>query len=99
MYNIGGNSGELSNLQLAQMLVQMLTTKEGDERFIEFVADRPFNDKRYRIDSRKLRLELGWMAETSFDKGLARTIEWYRNTVIQDWWTEAEHVLDPHPHH
>ncbi len=44
---------------------------------IRFVTDRPGHDKRYAIDSAKIRHELGWQPEVGFEAGLRRTIEWY----------------------
>ena len=44
---------------------------------ISFVTDRPGHDRRYAIDSSKIRLELGWQAKESFDTGLRKTVQWY----------------------
>ncbi|MGE5374666.1 MAG: dTDP-glucose 4,6-dehydratase [Bacteroidota bacterium] len=44
---------------------------------IRFVTDRPGHDKRYAIDSARIRRELGWQPEVGFEAGLRRTIEWY----------------------
>ena len=51
----------------------------------DWVRDRPGHDRRYVIDSAKLRRELGWRpARTDFAAGLAATIEWYR--ANEAWW-------------
>ena len=52
--------------------------------FKTYVEDRPGHDKRYLLDSTKIKKELGWEAKTSFEKGLDTTIEWYKQN--QDWW-------------
>ena len=49
-----------------------------------YVEDRPGHDKRYLLDSSKIKNELGWEAKISFEKGLKTTIEWYKQN--QDWW-------------
>jgi dTDP-glucose 4,6-dehydratase len=48
------------------------------------VPDRPGHDRRYLLDSSKIRTELGWEAETPFDSGLAETVRWYADN--RDWW-------------
>ena len=54
-----------------------------DERLITFVRDRLGHDQRYAIDPDKIRRELGWQPETSFEDGIVRTIEWY--LTHQEW--------------
>jgi dTDP-glucose 4,6-dehydratase len=46
--------------------------------------DRPGHDRRYLLDSTKIRTELGWRPQVDFDEGIAATIAWYREH--QDWW-------------
>jgi dTDP-glucose 4,6-dehydratase len=48
------------------------------------VPDRPGHDRRYLLDSSKIRTELGWSAETEFKEGLADTVSWYREN--ESWW-------------
>ncbi len=48
------------------------------------VPDRPGHDRRYLLDSTKIRTELGWEPEIDFDDGIAATIDWYRDN--RDWW-------------
>jgi dTDP-glucose 4,6-dehydratase len=48
------------------------------------VPDRPGHDRRYLLDSTKLRTELGWAPEIGFEEGLAATIDWYGRN--EDWW-------------
>jgi dTDP-glucose 4,6-dehydratase len=47
------------------------------------VADRQGHDRRYALDTAKLR-GLGWRPEVDFDEGLARTVAWYRDN--EAWW-------------
>ena len=54
---------------------------------ISFVKDRQGHDQRYAIDPTKISSELGWLPETSFDKGIVKTIYWYLNN--QDWVKEV----------
>ena len=51
---------------------------------IEHVADRPGHDRRYAIDSSKLRREFGWRPDVSVEDGIERTICWYLDN--RDWW-------------
>ncbi len=48
------------------------------------VDDRPGHDRRYLLDSTKLREELGWRDEIPFDEGLAETVRWYAEH--REWW-------------
>ena len=79
-YNIGGNS-ERRNLDVVHALceaLQQARPREGGYRnLIQFVADRPGHDRRYAIDARKIRTELGWSPRETFETGLAQTIRWY----------------------
>ncbi len=80
-YNIGGNN-ECRNIDLVRMLIdttdRLLGRAEGEDRsLITFVEDRAGHDMRYAIDSSKLRRELGWRPEITFDEGIRRTVQWY----------------------
>jgi len=50
---------------------------------VRHVADRPGHDRRYALDTAKLR-GLGWEPQTSFTEGLAATVDWYRRE--RAWW-------------
>ncbi|KAJ3204165.1 hypothetical protein HDU82_006040 [Entophlyctis luteolus] len=69
----------------------------GEEEFFAFVEDRPFNDRRYAIDSQKMH-GLGWQPEVGFEEGIAQTIEWY-GAHWDGWWDEdvAATSLVAHP--
>lgn len=79
VYNVGGNN-ERSNLELVRAILFALG-KSVD--LISFVKDRPGHDRRYAIDSSKIRKELGWEPTYSFASGIAETIEW--NMKNQEW--------------
>ena len=53
------------------------------ESLINFVADRPGHDRRYAMDSGKIKRELDWSPKESIDSGLRKTIEWY--LTHSDW--------------
>ena len=52
--------------------------------FKTYVPDRPSHDRRYLLDSSKIRSELGWRPEVAFEEGFRRTVLWYRDNP--DWW-------------
>ena len=54
-----------------------------DPALVRHVTDRPGHDRRYSLDSSKLRA-LGWRPERDFETGLAETVAWYRER--RDWW-------------
>jgi len=80
VYNIGGNA-EKRNLEVVHAIcdaLQALRPRDGGYRgLIAYVADRPGHDRRYAIDARKIRAELGWAPGETFETGLARTVRWY----------------------
>jgi dTDP-glucose 4,6-dehydratase len=80
VYNIGGNS-EKRNLDVVHALcdaLQDIRPRDGGYRtLIQFVTDRPGHDRRYAIDARKIRGELGWSPRETFETGLAKTVRWY----------------------
>jgi dTDP-glucose 4,6-dehydratase len=85
IYNVGADS-ERRNLDLVRSILSHLGKSED---LIQFVTDRPGHDRRYAIDSTKLRTELGWKPLHDLEKGLAETIEWYRHN--ESWWREVRH--------
>ncbi|MBE0601145.1 MAG: GDP-mannose 4,6-dehydratase, partial [Firmicutes bacterium] len=82
VYNIGSHN-ERTNLEVVKTILAAL---DKPERLIRFVKDRPGHDRRYAIDSSKLENELGWKAQTGFDEGIQKTIEWY--LANRAWWEE-----------
>ena len=83
VYNIGTGS-EKKNLETAKFILRELGF--GEDK-IEFVKDRPGHDRRYALNSEKLR-RLGWQPEISFEEALRRTIKWYREN--ENWWQKIK---------
>ncbi len=79
VYNVGGGD-ERENVEITRRILE-LTGR--DESLVRHVEDRPGHDRRYSLDSSKLR-SLGWRPERRFDEGLAETVAWYRDR--RDWW-------------
>jgi dTDP-glucose 4,6-dehydratase len=79
IYNIGANA-QLPNIELTRAILEALGK---DERDIDYVEDRLGHDRRYAVDSTKIRA-LGWAPRHDFPRRLADTIEWYRER--RDWW-------------
>lgn len=80
IYNIGAGN-EITNRELTERL---LAHCGRDESAIEYVADRPGHDRRYSVDTTRIR-ELGWAPTHDFDTALAETVAWYRDNR---WWWE-----------
>jgi len=80
IYNIGGAS-ERTNLQVVRAILETLGKPES---LIRFVKDRPGHDRRYAMDFSKVRKELGWQPQVTFEEGIKKTVSWYREH--QDWW-------------
>jgi dTDP-glucose 4,6-dehydratase len=79
-YNVG--SGLEASIEDIADLVVKLTGKA--ESLKTIVPDRPGHDRRYLLDSSKLRNELGWEPEISWEEGLRETVEWY--AANREWW-------------
>jgi dTDP-glucose 4,6-dehydratase len=79
-YNVG--SGVEKSIEEIADAVLELTGKPTDLKTI--VPDRPGHDRRYLLDSTKLREELGWRDETAWEDGIAQTIAWYADN--REWW-------------
>jgi dTDP-glucose 4,6-dehydratase len=79
-YNVG--SGLEASIEEIADLVLALTDKPDSLKTI--VPDRPGHDRRYLLDSSKLRRELGWEAEIGWEDGLRETVEWY--AANREWW-------------
>lgn len=82
VYNVGGHN-EKSNLDVVKIILKALGKSED---LITFVKDRPGHDRRYAIDPTQIQNELGWLPQTKFEDGIAKTIEWY--LASKEWWQE-----------
>ena len=88
VYNVGGNN-EKSNIEIVNLI---LSTLGKSRELIEYVPDRKGHDRRYAINSSKIRKKLGWSPKTMFDEGILKTInwcvendDWYRSILNQDY--------------
>ena len=81
-YNVGGRN-EKTNLEVVETLCTILDElkpKPDGKSYadqITFVKDRPGHDRRYAIDASKIKKELGWKPQETFETGIRKTIEWY----------------------
>jgi dTDP-glucose 4,6-dehydratase len=87
VYNIGGGN-EVMNVDLTHRILDVLGKPSS---LIKPVADRPGHDRRYCLDTTKLR-RLEWAPREAFDEGLRRTIDWYRRN---EWWWRPIKEQDP----
>lgn len=88
IYNIGAKN-ERPNIQVIELLLKKIAVKFNLNEnelmdLITFVKDRRGHDKRYAINPSKIEQELGWEAETNFEEGITKTIEWYKSS--EQWW-------------
>jgi dTDP-glucose 4,6-dehydratase len=74
VYNIGARN-ERANIELVESLLKTLGKPKS---LIRFVKDRPGHDRRYAIDPSLIETELGWKPQETWESGLEKTIEWYR---------------------
>ena len=90
-FNIGG-SNEVRNLDVVTLICEILDEIapplqgfQSYKELITFVADRPGHDRRYAVDSGKIKNLLGWQPQENFESGIYKTIKWYLNN--KDWWS------------
>ena len=79
VYNVGGHN-ERTNIAIVKTVIDYINKNvdtEVTEALITYVEDRKGHDRRYGIDPTKIREELGWYPETSFEVGIVKTIQWY----------------------
>ncbi len=87
-YNIGGHN-EKKNIEVVNAICELLdeiqprADQNSYKEQIIFVKDRPGHDLRYAIDASKIKDELGWVPEESFETGLRKTVNWY--LTHRDW--------------
>lgn len=82
VYNVGGHN-ERTNLEVVKTICVLLDGLVPDsphaphEGLVTFVEDRPGHDRRYAIDAGKIKRELGWRPEETFESGMEKTVRWY----------------------
>ena len=87
-YNIGGHN-EKQNIDVVRTICKILDEvkpQDNDmpyETLITFVKDRPGHDLRYAIDASKIKQDLNWTPDETFETGIRKTVEWYLNNL--DW--------------
>ena len=80
VFNVGSRN-EMRNIDIVKRICKELGKPES---LITYVPDRKGHDRRYAIDTSKIRNELGWQPETEFTDGIKKTIHWYVEN--RDWW-------------
>lgn len=92
-YNIAGGN-QFQNLEIIERILEILGKPKS---LIDHVEDRPGHDFRYSLDASKIRRELGWKPERSFDESLKETVLWYLDN--EPWWRPLinEKILSPTP--
>lgn len=79
VYNVGGHN-ERTNLQIIKKVISYINEnvdKAVTEKLMTYVEDRKGHDKRYGIAPDKIKADLGWYPETTFEVGIEKTIKWY----------------------
>jgi dTDP-glucose 4,6-dehydratase len=83
IYNVSSGS-PVPNLEVVRTILKLLGKPDS---LIRYVTDRPGHDRRYALDSSKVRKAFGWKPEVSFEQGIERTVNWYRNN--SEWLERA----------
>jgi len=83
IYNIGADN-ERANLEITRMILKLL---DKSEKLIKLVQDRPGHDRRYALNSSKIK-KLGWKTSYGFEEAMERTVDWYMNN--KDWWRKIK---------
>jgi dTDP-glucose 4,6-dehydratase len=84
-YNIGGGD-ERENREITRLVLE---ATGADPSLVRPVEDRAGHDRRYSLDTTKIREQLGWQPRIPFEDGFARTVAWYRDH--RDWWEPIKH--------
>ena len=85
VYNVGGHN-ERPNITIVKTIIEYVKENVDptvNETLIKYVEDRKGHDRRYGIDPEKIKNDLGWYPETTFEVGIKKTIKWYLDN--QDW--------------
>jgi dTDP-glucose 4,6-dehydratase len=93
IYNISGEN-EITNIDIVKRILALL---QKPESLITFVEDRPGHDKRYSLNSEKLKSQLDWKPKSIFKDALESTVQWYLKN--EKWWAPfaTTQVLHPTP--
>jgi dTDP-glucose 4,6-dehydratase len=79
-YNVGGDC-ERTNIhvvkEICKLMDELHPSKTSHGKLISYVTDRPGHDRRYAIDCNKLKNELGWKQEETFESGIRKTVKWF----------------------
>ena len=81
-YCIGGNN-EKQNIEIVRLILKYVGAGED---LITFVEDRKGHDRRYAIDSSKIKNDLGWEPSVTFEEGIQKTLDWYKEN--ESWWKD-----------
>lgn len=94
IYNIS-TSDLMTNIDIVNKICLIVKQKTGKEAEIKFTADRPGHDRRYSLDSTRIREELVWRPEKDFDTALSETVLWYLEN--EAWWSPLIDASIMHP--
>lgn len=94
-YNIGGHN-EKQNIEVVETICNILeelvpehpASVKAYQDLITHVADRPGHDQRYAIDASKIKQDLAWVPEETFESGMKKTIQWYLDN--SEWWQRVQ---------
>ena len=81
-YCIGGNN-EKQNIEIVRLILKYVGAGED---LITFVEDRKGHDRRDAIDSSKIKNDLGWEPSVTFEEGIQKTLDWYKEN--ESWWKD-----------
>lgn len=76
---------DIPNIEVIKKILRLLSASDN---LIQYVKDRPGHDRRYAVDSTKIRYELGWRPKYNFDEALTLTVKWYQHN--QNWWKKLK---------
>lgn len=85
-YCVGGMTIDLPNIEVVKMICQLMG--KNFEKSVKYVKDRPGHDRRYAVDWRKIKKELGYQPKHDFAVWLKKTVEWYQDN--QEWWQKIK---------
>jgi len=83
VYNIGADN-EKANIEITRIILKLV---DRPESLIKLVKDRPGHDRRYALNSSKIK-KLGWKTSYEFEEAMKETVDWYINN--EDWWRKIK---------